>query len=400
VDVIAHNVAAPLRRAHLTRRPTRAFVASPKLGISPKRTCSVRLIIRVIVAVRGSPMTQGNLRYGDTTNNERPDRTVLSGTVANEPAFTVRNGPATIPTTSGEGDGILGISETGSGIRGRGPEAVTGEGLSIGVIGDTAAGTGVYGYGGAGVVGEGENFGTYGDTFDGIGVYGGSANGNGVLGHSSTTVGVRGEGATGVEGEGREIGVFGRSGANGWAGVFFDGLFVRGDSTVQGSLLVTKDFLVLGANKHMVMPHPDGTDRLLYCLEGAEAWLEDFGTAQLSAGRARVDLEDDYAALVETDEYHIFLSPEGDSNGLYVAAKDSRGFEVREQQGGSSTPSFSYRIAARPKGGRRERLAIMELPKQLEVRAPTPPPPAALEEPPRPTAPRRSRHTRDPELND
>jgi hypothetical protein len=50
---------------------------------------------------------------------------------------------------------------------------------------------------------------------------------------------------------------------------------------------------------------------------------------------------------VRTGDYHVFLSAEGDSRGLYVRRKARWGFEVREQAGGSSSVRFSYRIVAR-----------------------------------------------------
>jgi len=61
--------------------------------------------------------------------------------------------------------------------------------------------------------------------------------------------------------------------------------------------------------------------------------------------------------LVHRTEYHVFLTPLADSQGLYVSSQGSSGFEVREQQGGTSNLAFSYRVVARRKGieGRRLR---------------------------------------------
>jgi hypothetical protein len=41
------------------------------------------------------------------------------------------------------------------------------------------------------------------------------------------------------------------------------------------------------------------------------------------------------------------LTPEGDSRGLYIRKRSASGFEVREQQGGRSSLTFSYRVVAR-----------------------------------------------------
>jgi hypothetical protein len=82
-------------------------------------------------------------------------------------------------------------------------------------------------------------------------------------------------------------------------------------------------------------------------MESPESWLEDFGRADLAHGQAKVALEAAFATVVHTDDYHVFLSPEGETNGLYVSSRNTAGFEVREQQRGTSNASFSYRIVAR-----------------------------------------------------
>ena len=58
-------------------------------------------------------------------------------------------------------------------------------------------------------------------------------------------------------------------------------------------------------------------------------------------------------------DYHVFLTPNGDSNGLYVAAKSTTSFEIREQGGGTSNIAFDYRIVARRRGYENIRLADM-----------------------------------------
>jgi hypothetical protein len=83
-------------------------------------------------------------------------------------------------------------------------------------------------------------------------------------------------------------------------------------------------------------------------MESPESWFEDFGTQKLVKGRAEVTIDPKFAAVVR-GEYHIFLTPYGDSNGLYVARRSRRGFLVREQEGGTKSLVFSYRIVARRK---------------------------------------------------
>ncbi|MGO9269505.1 MAG: hypothetical protein ACLQOO_04485 [Terriglobia bacterium] len=83
-------------------------------------------------------------------------------------------------------------------------------------------------------------------------------------------------------------------------------------------------------------------------VEKAGDWREDFGSAQLHNGVAEVGLLPSFLDTVDIQSgYHVFLTPSGDSRGLYVAQKTADGFEVREHGGGKSNISFDYRLVAR-----------------------------------------------------
>jgi len=77
--------------------------------------------------------------------------------------------------------------------------------------------------------------------------------------------------------------------------------------------------------------------------------VEDVGEAQLANGRAYVPID---ARLAQTIDrrvaYHVFVTPEGDCNGLYVTQKSASGFAVRELRGGGASLAFEYRIVAKP----------------------------------------------------
>jgi hypothetical protein len=88
-----------------------------------------------------------------------------------------------------------------------------------------------------------------------------------------------------------------------------------------------------------------------------------------------VDLDPDYAALIQLDNYHVFLTPEGESAGLYVADMSPSGFAVREQREGSSHLTFSYRVVARPMDIAGDRLA------EIDDQEISPPAQAELPEP-------------------
>jgi hypothetical protein len=104
---------------------------------------------------------------------------------------------------------------------------------------------------------------------------------------------------------------------------------------------------------------------------------------RLSGGRAEVRLDPDFAALVRTDDFHVFVTAEGETAGLYVAERSETGFEVREQRGGAGEVGFSYRVVARRRDADAGRLATFELPeKPPEPEAVAPPEPLEPPEPP------------------
>ena len=116
--------------------------------------------------------------------------------------------------------------------------------------------------------------------------------------------------------------------------------FFEGDLTVTGQ--------ISAGIKDAIVPFPDGSKRRLHCMESPEHWFEDFGSARLARGRATVKLDADFAKVVKLNEYRVFLTPEGNCQGLYVR-KRGTSFEVRELQGGTSNVAFSYRIVAKRK---------------------------------------------------
>ena len=88
----------------------------------------------------------------------------------------------------------------------------------------------------------------------------------------------------------------------------------------------------------------------LYSVVSSGNWFEDFGSGKLANGAAVVYLDPAFAQTVNTKtEYHVFITPNGESEGLYVN-KAAGGFEVHEQHGGHSNISFDYRIVGRRLG--------------------------------------------------
>ncbi|HWY55257.1 MAG TPA: hypothetical protein VNZ03_12385 [Terriglobales bacterium] len=143
----------------------------------------------------------------------------------------------------------------------------------------------------------------------------------------------------------------------------------------QCSIDVSGDLFCTGS-KSAVVPVDGGARKVaLYAVESPENWFEDFGSGQLSNGAVTIALEPTFRQTVNTDtEYHVFLTPNGDSRGLYVTQKTVTSFEVREQGGGTSSIAFDYRIVARRKGYEQIRLAdktqLMNTPRPKRAQGP------------------------------
>lgn len=79
--------------------------------------------------------------------------------------------------------------------------------------------------------------------------------------------------------------------------------------------------------------------------------IEDSGTARMTSGEGVVRFSQDFARTIDMSKgYQVFLTPDGDTRGLYVSQKYERGFIVRESERGRSTLEFDYRILAHPIG--------------------------------------------------
>jgi hypothetical protein len=104
-------------------------------------------------------------------------------------------------------------------------------------------------------------------------------------------------------------------------------------------------------------------------LSPPESWFEDFGRAELREGRAEVTLDPDFVAVAQVGtDYHVFVTAEGESNGLYVTNRTNSSFAVVEQQGGASDISFSFRVVTRRRDLESERLPVVETPEATTER--------------------------------
>ena len=265
--------------------------------------------------------------------------------------------------TSGSATGVSGSSAsmTGSGVSGF---ATASSGLATGVVGQTFS-TGGFGVWGDATAGSGSTIGVYGESE--------SQTGTAVFGNatatSGPTFGVSGavESPQGVAGifnsaSGQGLILSGHSGSN-FAQVF--------SVDASGNLDISGNLTVAGSKSARVRLQ-DGRNVALYAVESPENWFEDFGTGELKAGAAEVAFEPEFLQTVDTAiDYHVFLTPNGDCHGLYVASKTARGFTVRELGAGSSTVAFDYRIVAKRRGFEQVRLAevhVVQGPKDMATR--------------------------------
>lgn len=301
-------------------------------------------------------------------------------------------------TNTSSGIGVYGTSNSGTGVRGNansnyGMKGTSGSSYGIygsstsgraGVVGTTASHYGVYGYtssstGGYGVVGSSVNgYGVYGSTTtgSGIGVIGyESGSGTGVEALTSNGYGLYsnayGSGSAGYFSAGSGYGLIAYSAGNpsvyarnssgngGDFGGSYIGLIGRAPASGGYPLIATDSagnnlFYVDGAGNlsykgglFTFARTVGGGSSTAFSAKMTSPTVEDTGSAQLIAGAAVVRLNPTFAASIDpTTVYRVFITPDGDTKGLFVAQKTAAGFIVRESQSGRSTVNFDYRIVA------------------------------------------------------
>lgn len=111
-----------------------------------------------------------------------------------------------------------------------------------------------------------------------------------------------------------------------------------------------------GSALQMVHRNSAGRHVVTYASESASATIEDVGTARMSDGVANVRIDPAFGSVMAHQWYYVFLTPLGDTRGLYVSSKTLTGFQVRETERGHDSLEFDYRIVANPVDSRNERL--------------------------------------------
>jgi hypothetical protein len=147
-------------------------------------------------------------------------------------------------------------------------------------------------------------------------------------------------------------------------GYLFEGVDNSRDEFVadgKGNLTLAGQLFTNGSCHSGCIAHGPGQKRVVsYTPRESQPTMEDFGEAQLVDGEAHVALDPAFANVIdENANYFVFMTPDGDCNGLFIAGKTPTGFIVRELRGGHSSLGFEYRIVAKPFGDHSPRLPMV-----------------------------------------
>lgn len=338
---------------------------------------------------------QGRGILGQTAFNSTSNANRESGVVG-EDRSTNGTFNAGIRGTSNVGTGVAGISVSGNGILGQtsqnsltNPKAgVEGDDLST-IANNNNSGVKASSLNGSGLIAISANFIGVAATGNSIGVlsHGGGANGYGLQAYGTGTgvyasaplVGLSAfSNATAIYAYGAEPNpgatpvvevvsrygqplqidttcTNGNSSCNDVASLDSSGnLILNGNLTVDGTIFDSSGSVSNCSPcppplMQVVKQRNSGNLVATYVPEQTLPTLDDVGEAQLASGRCFVELDPAFVSLIKNvPDYLVFVTPEGESRGLYVANKTLRGFNVIENDGGRSSISFSYRIVAEP----------------------------------------------------
>jgi hypothetical protein len=270
--------------------------------------------------------------------------------------------------------GVLGTSTQNFGVFGVGTPGVTGVSTTAGSAGVhgvdlNSSGAGAQGIGGFyGVYGQATTYGVYGNNTGGTGVYGAVANGGsagsfmsnsnlalyatshsgfGLYAHSELKTAAAIDSSTndGVIASGSLYGVLAEAASSDYgllaqdssgANLFYvDG---SGDVGYHGSI-------------HLFLQTAQGRPTYASSAQAKQPTIEDSGTARLTNGRAVVALDPTFARATEGRNYRVIVSPDGETQGIYVIAKTGSQFVVQEAGGGRGTVAFDYYVSAAENGG-------------------------------------------------
>lgn len=267
--------------------------------------------------------------------------------------------------------GVHGLapSDTGVGVFGQGYAGMYGRGNANGVYGEStytgtvrSFGYGVLGAGQGGVYGiaNGEKQGVVGLNFSGsgpnafgmlaIGLYAPGLFSAGPTGVIAQSYGSYSSTGTYVPGSGVALQL--ETTVHDYTSTLIRGLDANGKSVMSldsaGNLTVAGS-LVAHGTPLVATTAADGTASYAYGSRTTVPSIEHIGEARLTGGAVFVPLGHVLTSTIDSSAaYMVFVTPEANSHGLFVSERRPSGFMVRENDGGTSSIAFEYRIVARP----------------------------------------------------
>jgi hypothetical protein len=258
--------------------------------------------------------------------------------------------------TATEFPGVIGATESTAPVG-----AVTGidfakSGNGYGVEGESYNGPGVYGYSNDtratsfGVEGE-----TKGSSSPTAGVYGIS---NGSATDSYGVWGVAAKGGTGIIAESLDGTALYALGGKKGVDIFVADNSAGGYCKINDQTDLTCSGRIEGGGLLVRHRNSNGQHVVAFAAESATATIEDVGTGRMIGGTANVTIDPAFASVMDHKWYYVFLTPLGDTRGLYVSIKTPSAFQVRETERGRSSLEFDYRIVAHPLNATEDRLPL------------------------------------------
>jgi hypothetical protein len=247
-------------------------------------------------------------------------------------------------------DGVHGVTSTIQGDSGVAGISLSKTGKGHGLYGDSTNGPGVVGISNcasSASCGKGNPYaGVYGttNTSGAYGVYGYSTKGTGILAESNSPAYIALDAL-----------------ADASTTYIFDG--VNAATSNECSIDYDANLSCTGTVSGSVLKrehrNSEGGRVVSYASESASQTIEDVGTGRLIDGVANVQIDPAFASVTDHKWYYVFLTPLGDTRGLYVSIKTPHAFQVRENERGRSSVEFDYRIVAHPIDGDGKRLPLV-----------------------------------------
>jgi hypothetical protein len=264
-----------------------------------------------------------------------------------------------LDATTGVGITGVGNNQAAPALANGGGGAFTGSGLGAASWATSATGTGL--------VGAGNN--STGNIYSGIGSGGAftgtlagavgwgtdATNGIGVIGAGNSLASTIPTGGCGGAFTGTTSGAYGY--ATNSSGVRSGGYYATAPTSGGSYAYVAyrsstpdRNYKVYGnGTVSTIVKNTKGDLITLSCPEAPDVVFQDYGIGQLVDGKAHITIDPDLAININVSQDHplkVYITPEGDCNGVYVTNKSQNGFDVIELQGGRSNVSFAWQIVA------------------------------------------------------